>query len=455
MKRKNLIYIFADQWRYHAMGCTGEDHVNTPAMDEFASSSVFCDSALSTYPLCSPHRASLLTGKNPLSLGMWTNCKIGLNENIMLQPQETTISDVLAGEGYLTGYVGKWHLDASELNYTSSPVSGASYWDAYTPPGERRHNFQFWHSYGAMDDHTKPHYWENSPEMLTYSQWSPTHETDVMIRYLESVKNEDKPIFAVLSWNPPHPPYDKIPDEVLGLYEEDYAFRDNVPDEWRNDPVYLKKRKEYFAAVAGLDREFNRLISYLKENGLYDNSIIVLSADHGDMMGSHGLYGKNVWYEESVRIPLIIHDSDIGSGRSHSRIVSEDQMPTLLDLLGVKIPDTVNGKSHASSLLSSDKGRDYSYHMMIPGMPEIVMPYREKGLDNRSFGWRAVRTDTAKYVVDNGTEPGAERKRILYDLVNDPMEMNGKEISATDKEAVEFDAIIRKEKKIHNDIFLL
>ena len=80
MKRKNLIYVFADQWRYQAMGCTGEDRVDTPAMDAFARESVFCDTALSTYPLCSPHRAALLTGKNPLSLGMWTNCKIGLNE---------------------------------------------------------------------------------------------------------------------------------------------------------------------------------------------------------------------------------------------------------------------------------------------------------------------------------------------------------------------------------------
>lgn len=453
--KKNLIYIFADQWRYHALGYSEEDHVKTPAMDEFAASSVFCDSALSTYPLCSPHRAALLTGKNPLSTGMWTNCKIGLNENVMLQPQETTISDVLYNEGYLTGYVGKWHLDASEKNYSKSPESGADYWDAFTPPGERRHHFRFWHSYGAMDNHTRPHYWEDSPKMITINQWSPIHETDVMIQYLESIRNEEKPVFAVLSWNPPHPPYDNIPDEIKSLYKDDHTFRDNVPENWRNDEAYLEKRKDYFAAIEGLDREFGRLMDYLKSRGLYDESIIVLSADHGDMMGSHGLYGKNVWYEESLRIPLIIHDSDIGSGRSHSRIVSEDQMPTLLELLGVQVPDTVTGISHASSLLSDDNQRSYSYHMMIPGMPELVMPYRERGLDNRSFGWRAIRTDEYKYVVDNGTEPGEERKRILYNLKEDPFEMHGKELSETDQEAMQFDEIIRKERKTHNDIFLL
>ncbi len=455
MKKKNLIYIFADQWRYHAMGCTGEDHVSTPAMDEFAADSVFCDSALSSYPLCSPHRASLLTGKDPLSLGMWTNCKIGLNECIMLLPQETLISDVLASEGYNTAYIGKWHLDGSELNFSDHPESGAAVWDAYTPPGERRHHFQFWHSYGAMDNHIHPHYWNDTCKAVTYDEWSPKHETDVIIEYLESVKNDDKPVFAVLSWNPPHPPYDLIDQDCLPLYEEDYDFRPNVPQEWRTDSGYLKKRKEYFSAVAGLDREFGRLMDYLKENGFYDDSIIVLSADHGDMMGSQGLYGKNVWYEESVRIPLIIHDSDLGRGRSHARIVSEDQAPTLLELLGISIPDTMTGISHASSLLSGENKREFSYHMMIPGMPEMVAPYRELGLDNRSFGWRAIRTDNEKYVIDNGTEPGMKPRRLLYDLASDPYEMNPVHLEENDERAVHYDGIIRNERKSHNDIFLI
>lgn len=454
-KKKNLIYVFADQWRYHAMGCTGEDHVNTPAMDAFASDSVFCDNAVSTYPLCSPHRAALLTGKNPLSLGMWTNCKIGLNENVMLYPQEKTISDILHEEGYLTGYVGKWHLDASEMNFSPSPESGAREWDAYTPPGERRHNFDYWYSYGAMNRHMHPHYWHDSSRMINISQWSAEHDTDIFISYLESVKNEDRPVLAFLSWNPPHPPYTDIDDRRKALYTEDYAFRPNVPEEWRSDSDYLEKRHDYFAAVAGLDEQFGRLISYLKESGMYDDSVIVLSGDHGDMMGSQGLYGKNVWYEESLRIPLVIHDPDLGSGCSHSCIMSEDQMPTLLDLMGVKIPSIVNGISHASSLLSQENGRAYSYHMMIPGMPEQVTPYRERGLDNRCFGWRCIRTDREKYVVDNGIVPGAEVKRFLYDLGKDPYEMNPLELSSTDVQAQHFDSLIKDNKSLHNDIFLI
>ena len=128
-KQKNLLYIFADQWRAHAVGAAGEDPVATPNMDRFAQESMSCTNAISTYPLCSPHRAALMTGKYPTSCGMWTNCKIGLDEVVMLKPQEITISDVLHDCGYATAYIGKWHLDGSEKNFYKDPKSGAVNWE--------------------------------------------------------------------------------------------------------------------------------------------------------------------------------------------------------------------------------------------------------------------------------------------------------------------------------------
>ena len=165
-KRPNLLYIFADQWRAHALGYKKEDPVVTPWMDRFCEESVCFSNAYSTFPLCTPHRGSLMTGKYPLSIGLWTNCKIGLEEKIMLKPQETCIANVLKEYGYDTGYIGKWHLDASELNFTSSPKSGAKEWDAFTPPGERRQGFDYWLSYGACDEHLDPHYWQDTPEQI-------------------------------------------------------------------------------------------------------------------------------------------------------------------------------------------------------------------------------------------------------------------------------------------------
>ncbi len=453
--RKNLIYIFADQWRYHAMGYAKCDHVATPAFDDFAASSLFCTQALSTYPLSSPHRASLMTGKRPLSLGFYTNCKIGIADRVMLYPQETTISDVLYQEGYHTAYIGKWHLDAAEANFCTDPSSGARAWDAFTPPGERRHHFEFWYSYGTCDTHTDPHYWKDDEAMVKPGKWSPEHETDVLLDYLERVKDDGKPIVAFLSWNPPHPPYTAIPSDILSLYNEDFSFRDNVPKEWRNDAGYLEKRRAHFAAIEGLDRQFARIISYLKQTGLYENSTVVLSADHGDMMGSHGLYGKNVWYEESLRIPLVIHDPDLPCGVCDTRIVSEDQMPTFLELLGVQIPKTVEGSSQLSAMSGKEVGRSYSYHMSCPGLPEQQEPYRKLGLDPRSFGWRAIRDNRYKYVIDRGTEPSAQVRRLLYDLENDPYEMKPRLLSPSSQEAKSYDELIKKEMDKPWDFFLM
>lgn len=451
---KNLIYIFADQWRYHAMGCTGEDPVSTPNMDSFAKDSLFCTSAVSTYPLCSPHRAALLTGKHPLNTGFYTNCKIGIRDKITLAPEEIAITDVLHDSGYINGYIGKWHLDSSEKNYYKCPSSGASNWDAYTPKGERRHHIDYWHSYGAYDQHLAPHYWEDSDKMINVDKWSPEHEIDKAIEFVE--KNKSVPFSLFISWNPPHPPYDKVPGKYLSLYPDvKHDFRDNVPLEWREDDDYLKKRQEYFAAVSGLDYEFGRFISYLKEKNLYDNTTIILSADHGDMMGSHGLYGKNVWYEESLRIPLIIHDSFIDSGSYDGMIASEDQMPTILDILGIDIPDTVEGKSHYKAFYDNSCVREYTPHCMIPGLPELVAPFSRLGLDYRAFGWRAIRDKDHTYVIDNGTSPSEKQVRLLYDNKSDPFQENPEILDPSDRRAVFYDELLRMEAEKTSDDFLM
>ena len=453
-KRKNLLYIFADQWRYHALSCTGEDDVRTPNMDAFASTALSCTNAISSYPLCSPHRAALMTGKHPLSCGMWTNCKIGLAEKVMLDPQETTIQDVLHDCGYENAYIGKWHLDASEMNYRANPASGASNWDAYTPPGERRHHIDYWYSYGAMDNHMHPHYWHDDEKMIFSDKWSPEHETDVLLSYLESGRDSSKPFAVFLSWNPPHPPYDLVPDKLLdGIGEP--VFRANVPEKMRKDPVYRQKWRQYYAAVEGLDRQFGRIMECLEALGLADDTVVVLSADHGDCMGSHGVYGKNIWWEESIRIPLYIRSGDIRAGIYDGLVASEDHMPTLLDMLGVDIPDTVEGVSHLSAFGGAPSPREHVYLCMLPGMPELVEPYKRLGLDSKCFGWRGIRDDGHTYVVDAGTRPGAKVERILYDNVADPYQLDGRVLEENDPISEKYDKLILDHMHELKDSFLL
>lgn len=463
MERKNLIYIFADQWRAQAIGAAGEDPVSTPNMDAFAAQSMACTNAVSTYPLCSPHRAALLTGKYPQSCGMWTNCKTGLDDVVMLRPQEVTITDVLWKAGYDTAYIGKWHLDGSEENFYHHPLSGAENWDAYTPPGERRHHIRFWISYGAMDSHMSPHYWKNTPDMVRPNQWSPEYETDMALEYLKN-RPQEVPFCLFLSWNPPHPPYDQVPEKYLDLYRDKaLPDRSNVPEEWRHDAVFQQKKREYFAAVTGLDEQFGRLMAYLAESGLEKDTLVVLSADHGDCMGSHGRYGKNIWYEESIRIPLYFRGPGIAPGKTDVLFASQDHMPTVLEILGVPVPDTVEGQDLHSFILDSQKENregkagepEDTFLCMMPGMPELVAPYRKLGLNPRAFGWRGIRTKSHTYIIDRGCTPGQEAKRLLYDNENDPYQMQPREIREGDPEAAHWDGIIKDYLRSLKDPFFM
>ncbi len=458
--KKNIIYIFADQWNKRVMGLY-DPQIKTPTMDSFAGESMVFQNAISTYPLCSPHRAALLTGKYPYSLGMWTNCKIGLDETVMLDPQETTIASVLQQDGYQTAYIGKWHLDASEMNYTKHPVSGAKHWDAYTPPGERRHGFDFWYSYGAMDNHMDPHYWQNSPTQIKPKRWSPEAETDVALEYLDR-RDKDKPFCMFMSWNPPHPPYDQLPERLENLYPE-ITPPEQTPQKLQQDPEYRQTLRRYYGAVTGLDEQFKRILDYVKSSGLEDDTYIVLSADHGDMLGAHGLMGKNIWYEESIGIPFMIRGPEIAPGVTDVLFSSIDHMPTLLDILGVEIPSTVQGQSfieHMCSPLTTSQvpcspNSDAVFLSMIPGMPEMVRAYHTEGLHHKCFGWRGVRTKTHTYVVDNGCTPGDKQVRWLYDLQNDPLQLHPIQVYHNDTLANNYDSILQKFLEYIKDPFLL
>ncbi len=451
--KKNLLYIFADQWRKSAIGLEGEP-VETPNIDAFSKSSICFNNAISSYPLCSPHRAALFTGKYPFSCGMWTNCKIGLDEVVMLKPQETSMAHVLKDKGYQTAYVGKWHLDASELNFNDQPESGALEWDAFTPPGERRMGFDYWYSYGAMDNHLRPHYWKDTPKKIYVNQWSPEHETDIAIEYMKGA-DRDKPFYMVLSWNPPHPPLDQVPDRYLAKVG-DLSLRENVLNDLIKDQEYLLKVKQYYAAIAGIDENFGRIIDYLRKSGLMENTVVVLSSDHGEMLGSHGLMGKNIWYEEAINIPLMIKHPDLEPQNNDLLVSSMDQMPTLLDALECPIPDTVEGDSvwpHIQEPGLDEK--DNVFISMIPGMPSHVKAFYEKGMSSKAHGWRGIRTKTEVYVINNGNEPGAKQERLLYNLDRDPFQLEPEFLDSSNDKSRFFDHLLKGHLDLIGDPFLM
>lgn len=432
MKKPNLLVVFADQWRNTARGLHNPQ-IATPNMDRFAEEAFSTDQAVSGCPLCSPYRSELLTGRRAVHTGVFGNCMTGYD--MCLSPEELCISQVLKESGYRTGYIGKWHLDSPELNSGSQPLSGAEGWDAYTPPGKKRHGFEYWHAYNAWNDHLHMHYWEEDSEKIFTNLWSPVHETDKALEFMESRKKE--PFALFLSWNPPHPPFEKIPEKYYDLYrdlEPDYS--PNVEgdrfDNQTGEPG-VKSRKEldeaircYYAAVTGLDEQFGRIITWLKENELYDQTIVLLTADHGEHLGAHGYVGKHTWYEESINVPFMLsYPEKIPVGHNDISMETVDIFPTLLGLMDITIPPSVEGRCLADWLICGKRPENEAVYSSAYISRDIFLEaYREKGLDPKRSGWRCIRTPEYKYVIEKGYLPEDVPRYLLFNRKADPYEIN-------------------------------
>ncbi|WP_281358967.1 sulfatase family protein [Litoribacterium kuwaitense] len=356
------------------------------------------------------------------------------------------MSDVLKDAGYQTGYIGKWHLDLSEKNLSESPESGADGWDAFTPPGPKRHGFDFWYSYGAWDQHLSPHYWQDTPEKMKVNQWSVEHETDVALDFIKR-RNPEEPFALFVSWNPPHTPYEQVPEKYKEMYENlNEPFRENVNadtfkvhtgEEIRGGLEELaEKRKNYFAAVTGIDENFGRILAALKEEQLEEDTIVVLTADHGELMGSHGLMTKHVWYEESIGVPFAIRwPGQVVPQTTDALLNTVDIMPTLLQMAGLHVPDTVEGIDLTPVLKGEDDEQEAVFLCAYPGRVPAIEKFEKAQLDHLAYGWRAVRTKNHLYAVHRGYVPGEPTVRLLHDLKNDPYQLQPVEISdATSEE---------------------
>lgn len=412
-RRPNLLFVFPDQFRAFACGFMHADPVNTPHLDRFASESVVCTNAVSNLPICTPYRGMLMTGRWPFQTGIHTNANSS-QPNIFLDPAETCLSDVLATAGYECGYIGKYHLDTpaeEDAKYGEGKRGDQRVWDAYTPPGLRRHGFSFWYSYGCCDRHLKPHYWiGDAPreQPSEFEEWSVKHETDVAIDFLRRPRSQ--PFALFVAHNPPHPPYQQVSEtyreRYTGKTPPDLLKRPNVPAD-RTGEAGRKNVADYFAAVEGVDENFGRLLAALAETGQADNTLVVFTSDHGEMMGSHGRLGKGVVYEESFRIPLILRLPNRLRPRHDGLHVNvPDLFPTLLGLLDLpdRIPAKVAGTNHANLLLTEAGERPRSsFFIGAAG----ASPER---------GVRAVRTDRYTFVVSRLGLVKAE----LFDRESDP-----------------------------------
>ncbi len=418
-QKPNIIFVFADQMRSHVLGCYGNKQVKTKNLIQMAKEGAIFDNAISIWPVCSPFRAMLLTGLYPMSNGTVSN-------DTPIYDDLPTIAKICKKNGYETGYIGKWHLEANRNPFV---------------PKNRRQGFDYWAVRNCSHKYFNSFYCGDTPEEIDLPGYETVAQTGLALKYIE--KNKERPFCLFMSWGPPHNPY-KAPEEYHAKYPPDkIKFRKNVEERdivdgllkadkselnkknsnkrkrWRkqlDSNESLKKMiSGYYAQTEVLDECMGRIINKVDQSGLKENTIIVFSSDHGDMLGSHRMALKQMPLEESISIPFIVrYPGTIPRGTKTDALLGTiDMMPTLLGLAGLPLPPGLDGKDISQAAKGKGPGprKDLYIMKLVPGGG----PYAANGITE----WRGVRTKEYTYARLLKSGPW-----ILYNNKKDPFQMN-------------------------------
>ncbi len=391
VNRPNILFVFSDQHRAQSLGCYGNRDVLSPVFDGFAAQSRRYTTCVSTSPVCVPARGTILTG-----LHAWQHRAI--TNDLPVDPSVRSIAHALGDAGYSTGYVGKWHL-------------GGVPRDRAIPAGERL-GFQEWKA--AECTHAYAESWYHDEEEVRHDIdgfESETHTDlalDFIARHQAARESTGDPWALVLSWGPPHDPYDVVPQRFRDLYAgKDLSLRENVPDDVALIPAGRgtidrdevgRRLADYYAQISYLDEQFGRLLGEIDRLGATDDTIVVYTSDHGDMLGSQGKLMKQLPYDESILVPLIVRwPGRIEPGIESQPIGLIDLAPTLCSLAGVADPV---GRDDAQLIYN-----------MVPCHQAI-----DRG---ETRGWYGIRTARYTYAVWDDGEPFC-----FFDNHADPLQLS-------------------------------
>jgi len=439
----NIILILTDQHRLSAVGAYGDTPCQTPNIDFLASSAIHFENAYTTSPICTPARASVQTGLYPHTHGLTGNSFDLSSAMHSLEDRPNLLSRQLQKAGYNLGYIGKWHLgtDAthtkfgtqnvqclpSDIGYHGQDISGYGNmgldyepYRAYLLENNWQHAVKPW-------AHDTPRL-RNAGELQGPRESTVAHYiTSATIDLIDKFSQQKKPFFIQHNFWGPHEPHYACSD-FIDLYRnikipawDNYHFpsreassllqmkvhplHDQVGWEaWENVLRY------YYASASQIDAEVGRIIHFLQNKQLIENTIIIFAADHGETLGSHGGLVDKGWhhFEETHRIPLMMSKPSIKPQVRDQFVSLVDLYPTLLDLAGVegsKIPVQPQGKSLLPLLDDNDSSwRD-----------SIVIEFH--GGHNHGITQRTMRFENIKYGYSGG------HPEELYDLNTDPYEM--------------------------------
>jgi len=448
--KPNIILLLADDLRWDCLGFAGDTVIKTPNIDRLASRGVVFRNSFATSPVCAVSRAATLTGQYARRNGVH-------DFTTQFPDLAATYPGVLRASGYYTGFIGKWGVDAANVDYMRTCARAFDYW-----AGDRDQT-SYWHertcnyvlNNGTSD---RENYHCNCPAEVWKAQGTkrrgahpllkdPVHlETWVIphkVRQFLDQRDPRKPFNLSISFKAPHGPINGYaPDFSQRFMDAMMPSRLNTTAaEAERQPEFLRQSlesergwkmahdqgpgslfqstvRDYYRLVEGLDRSVGEIMAELERRGLADNTVIIFTSDNGHFHGEHGFYGKWLPHEESLRVPLVICDPRIppssGGGSCSAMVINVDLGPTMLDLAGRSIPPGMQGCSLKPLLTKPQADFRNSFffeHLYEHGPKPPLHIEPSEGL--RTAEWKYVH-----YIKQSG--PQAEE---LYHLASDPLEM--------------------------------
>ena len=407
----DIIFILIDDQRHDFLSFRGHPWIETPHIDKLAENSLYFDHAYVTTSLCSPSRASIVTG-------LYTHAHQVLDNDTPIPAGIPTFPEELEKAGYHTGFIGKWHMGGSN----DMPRPGFDYWASFKGQG--------------------PY---NDPEMnidgerVQYSGYTPDILTELTTDFIEAQAERDQPYFLFLSHKSIHEPFTPAPRHQ-GHFADLYIPRADSAEDVEGKPQWLKNQREswhgadrdwglghtsvnnygdfegffrrYSECMLAVDESVGNIYETLERLGKLEDTVLIYYSDNGYMMGEHGLIDKRVMYEESIRVPAFVHWPDQIDEPSISSefILNVDLGPTILDLAGVPVPASMHGRSFVP-LIEGDTSswrEAFVYEYFVD--PKAVQTPTIFGLRTKEYSYM--------------TYHGVWDRYELYDMVNDPKQYN-------------------------------
>lgn len=404
----NIVFLLADQLRAQSLPPYGMPGMEMPGFQWLSEQGLTFENCLSTYPLCTPYRAMLMTGRHPQTTGMFMNYTCTRHSEIGL-------ADAFRNAGYRTGYVGKWHLHRGAFPSKKQD---------WIPEGRSRLGWDYWRAYNCHTDYFEGHV--NTHDWQTEA-WE-GYETKGLLKYAAEFLDGpgDDPFLLLLSPHQPHATGGKpAPDSLYDRIPERPWLPPNVPANLAAERRIWRSHQHYLAMTLALDEMVLDLRGLLAERGLLEQTLFLFTSDHGTGMGSHPdepdgeggfVWNKRRPYRESVQVPLFVRFPDGGRAGEREDVLFSpvDFFPTLCGYAGLPVPRSVEGRDLSAFLRGAPDAKEPE---ALFTMNLINYGYSPDWIRHDGNEWRGVRTPRWAYTrwLEGRTE--------LYDLESDPYEL--------------------------------